>query len=55
MGNNATGGVVRAISAAAVGYVVAKGWVSEGVANEIAGAVGVLIVSIWSGISKKSS
>lgn len=41
------GGVVRALLAGASGYLIGKGW-DAALVNEVAGALGVLVVSGWS-------
>ena len=45
-------GVVRAILAAAGGYAVGKGYFDATAANEITGAVLVIISGVWSVLSK---
>ena len=53
MGNNATGGITRTLIAAGMAYAVGKGWITEGMSNELIGAVTTLVVALWSVFSKK--
>jgi hypothetical protein len=48
------GGIVRALLAGVSGYLIGKGW-DAALVNEIAGAVGILVVSGWSLWSKKKA
>ena len=42
------GGVVRTVLAALGGYFVAKGLVDAATVTAVAGAVGTLVVAVWS-------
>lgn len=55
MGNNETGGVVRAVVAAVVAYAAGKGWITQGVGAEITAALTTLIVSVWSVMAKRAA
>lgn len=48
------GGIVRALLAGASGYLIGKGY-DAAIVNEIAGAVGIIIVSGWSLWAKKAA
>ncbi|UXO94009.1 hypothetical protein Pan4_22 [Pseudanabaena phage Pan4] len=48
------GGIVRAVLAGVSGYLIGKGY-DAALINEIAGAVGIVIVSGWSLWAKKSA
>lgn len=48
MGTDQLTGLLRAVLAAAAGYVAAKGWIPLDYANEIAGAVLTVAVAVWS-------
>jgi hypothetical protein len=45
-------GVVRALLAAAGGYMINQGWADQGTVDGLIGAVIVVIAGIWSIISK---
>jgi predicted GH43/DUF377 family glycosyl hydrolase len=47
------GGVLRAVLAAAAGYVAGKGLITAGVADQLVGAGVTIGVAIWSALSKK--
>lgn len=42
------GGVVRTVLAALGGYLVAKGVVDAATVTAVAGAIGTLVVAVWS-------
>ena len=48
------GGIVRTILSAFAGYAAGKGWVDNDTGLAIAGAVGTLVVAVWSVIQKRS-
>lgn len=48
------GGIVRALLAGASGYLIGKGW-DAALVNEIAGALGIIVVSGWSLWTKKKA
>lgn len=48
------GGIVRAILAAVAGYFVGKGVVDQGTATTIVGAIGTLVVAVWSVVTNRS-
>lgn len=49
------GGIVRTIAASALGYAAGKGIIDSSLVNELAGAIGILAVGIWSIVSKKQA
>ena len=48
-------GIVRALLGAAAGYVVAKGWLDADMANEVIGAVLLIMTAGWSVFDKKTA
>jgi hypothetical protein len=48
------GGVVRAVLAGAGGYLIGKGY-DAALVNEILGAAGIIVVSLWSVWAKKAA
>jgi hypothetical protein len=46
-------GVVRTVLAAAGGWAVAKGYVSDELLTAVLGGVGTIFIGVWSYISKK--
>lgn len=48
------GGIARAVLAGVSGYLIGKGW-DAALVNEIAGAIGIIVVSGWSLWAKKSA
>lgn len=48
-------GVARAILAAGAGYLVGKGYIDQGVADQLVGAVIVFGTAVWSVFSKKTA
>lgn len=53
MTNEQFGGVVRAIAAAAGGYLVGQGYISAETATTVGGAVVTLAVALWSVWAKR--
>lgn len=47
------GGLVRTVLAALGGVAVGRGWVDGGTMTMIAGAVGTLVVAVWSIVQKR--
>ncbi|MCA3634255.1 MAG: hypothetical protein INF18_00870 [Methylobacterium sp.] len=47
-------GVVRALLAAGAGYLVGKGYLDQGTADQVVGALIIIGTAAWSVISKKS-
>lgn len=45
-------GIVRALLAAGAGYLVGKGVIDSGTANELTGAGIVIFTAIWSALAK---
>lgn len=48
-------GVVRAILAAAGGYLVAKGMIDAGTLETVLGAIGTIFAAVWSVWAKRSA
>jgi|GEM_PF-2682715 len=46
-------GVLRHVASAAGGVLVARGLIDEGTANELVGAVMVIVPIVWSVLQKK--
>ena len=55
MNSNQINGQVRTVLGVFLGYATAKGWISAGMANEIVGLGGALIVAAWSWYEKKDA
>lgn len=48
-------GVARAVLAAGAGYLVGKGYIDQGMADQLVGAVLLISTAIWSVVSKKTA
>ena len=53
MNSNELGGIVRAVVAGVGGYLVGKGYVDQATVEQVAGALGVLAVAVWSVVQKR--
>mgnify|MGYP003350585532 FL=1 len=53
MTSDQVAGILRAVLAAAAGYVAGKGLITAGVADQLVGAGVTIGVAIWSAFSKK--